>query len=80
MTDLAAESNPRSQSLELIMQHPPAAGIGVAVAGGEGKNKGDRRAFGDEILVTRQLDQVSQERLDGAREEEMLGVDSKVVT
>ena len=66
------ESNPRSQSLELIMQH---AQGGSAEEG----NKAEQRALENEIVVIQQIDQVSRERL-GDRKAENLGVDTRAET
>lgn len=54
------ESNPRSQSLELIMQKPQGSGA-------EDGKMADERALENEIVVIKQIDQTSRERLeDGA--------------
>lgn len=66
------ESNPRSQSLELIMQHPQGSSS-------ERGNKADRRALENEIVVIQQIDQTSRERL-GSRGEETFSVDTNAGT
>ena len=66
------ESNPRSQSLELIMQHAKGGSS-------EQGNEAEPRALENEIVVIQQIDQVSRERL-GDREAENLGVDTRAET
>ena len=68
------ESNPRSQSLELIMQQPQAQGSSA-----EDGKMADQRALENEIVVIQQIDQTSRERVEN-RAGDSPGVDSRAGT
>ena len=66
------ESNPRSQSLELIMQQPQGSSV-------EDGKIADQRALENEIVVIKQIDQTSRERVEN-RAGDSPGVDSSAGT
>ena len=66
------ESNPRSQSLELIMQQPQGSSV-------EDGKIADQRALENEIVVIQQIDQPSRERVEN-RAGDSPGVDSRAGT